>query len=245
MSRIKPCPPGFMLHSVSKSCTCNDTLRKLDNDIQCDINSQSFSHQHGVWIGYDQLNDLNETVIYHPHCPFDYCMQELSILTLNSTDSQCNYNRSGLICGACNEGYSLTLGGSKCKECSHVYLVLFLPTSSSRSGPRALPAHLQTNCLCGSYQWTHFLCKHCRNQFQHLSSTRKYGYFEVVFIAWLNLDLGIEYLSLLMDWTCTLKVWLQFVFPFYVFALIGVIITISHRSTSCYKAYLAVTLLLY
>ena len=51
-----------------------------------------------------------------------------------------------------------------------------------------------------------------------------------VFIAWLNLDLGIE--------TCFFdgmdaytKSWLQFVFPFYVWALIGIIILMSHYSS--------------
>ena len=50
-----------------------------------------------------------------------------------------------------------------------------------------------------------------------------------VFIAWLNLDLGIE--------TCFYdgmdaygKTWLQFVFPFYIWALLGLIIVISSRS---------------
>ena len=149
-----------MLHNQTKSCTCDDTLRRLDENIQCDINSQSFSHQHGVWIGYDQLN---ETVIYHPHCPFDYCTQELSNFTLNRSDDQCRYNRSGLICGACRENYSLTLGGSKCKECSHVYLMLFIPLALAGVVLVLFLLTLQTNCLHGNYQWTHLLCKHYWN----------------------------------------------------------------------------------
>ncbi len=53
--------------------------------------------------------------------------------------------------------------------------------------------------------------------------------FLTVFIAWLNLDLGIE--------TCfynginaCVKTWLQFAFPLYVWALVGVIIAVSHYS---------------
>ena len=50
-----------------------------------------------------------------------------------------------------------------------------------------------------------------------------------VFIAWLNLDLGID--TCLFDGLdMYIKVWLQFVFPFYVFALIGIIIFVSQRS---------------
>ena len=51
-----------------------------------------------------------------------------------------------------------------------------------------------------------------------------------VFIAWLNLDLGIEtcFYDGMMTYAYT---WLQFVFPFYVWFLIGLIIVASHYST--------------
>ena len=44
-----------------------------------------------------------------------------------------------------------------------------------------------------------------------------------VFVAWLNLDCGIEtcfFIGLGTYW----KIWLQFVFPFYIWAIAGVII---------------------
>ena len=54
-------------------------------------------------------------------------------------------------------------------------------------------------------------------------------YILTVFIAWLNLDLGIE--------TCFYDgmdayafTWLQFLFPLYVWILIGLIIIVSHYS---------------
>ena len=51
-----------------------------------------------------------------------------------------------------------------------------------------------------------------------------------VFIAWLNLDLGID--TCLFDGLdMYIKVWLQFVFPFYVFILMVIIIFVSQRST--------------
>ena len=50
-----------------------------------------------------------------------------------------------------------------------------------------------------------------------------------VFIAWLNLDFGIE--------TCFYngmdpygKTWLQFVFPIYIWAIVGIMILVSHFS---------------
>ena len=169
---IKPCPPGFMLDNENKSCACDKTLKELDNSIECDINSQSFTHQHGVWMGYNQLNG---TVIYHPHCPFDYCTQQLSTFNLNDTDKQCRYNRSGLICGACSKGYSLTLGGSKCKECSHFFLLLFLPLALAGVVLVLFLLTLKLTVSMGTINGLIILCKYYWNQFQHLSSSREYS----------------------------------------------------------------------
>ena len=51
-----------------------------------------------------------------------------------------------------------------------------------------------------------------------------------VFIAWLNLDLGIE--TCLFDGMDRyVQVWLQFVFPIYLWILVGVIIKVSQHSS--------------
>ena len=165
-----------------------------------------------------------------------------AISLLITTDDQCRYNRSGLICGACREGYSLTLGGSKCKECSHVYLVLFLPLAVAGV---VLVLFLLTFKLTVSMGTINGLIF-----FANIIGTNSSIFLPPestvvlrVFIAWLNLDLGIS--TCLFDGLdMYIKVWLQFVFPFYVFALIGIIIFVSHRSTLVTK-FLAVTLLLY
>ena len=47
-----------------------------------------------------------------------------------------------------------------------------------------------------------------------------------IFIAWLNLDFGIEYNG--MD--AYSKTWLQFVFPVYIWSLVGLMIAVSHLS---------------
>ena len=228
---IKPCPPGFMLHDVTKVCVCDNTLKELDNTIECDIDHdpQVFSHQHGVWIGYDQLSNSNETVIYHRHCPFDYCKQEQSTFTLNSTDNQCRCNRSGFLCGACSEGYSLTLGGSKCKECSHVYLMLFIPLALAGAILVLFLLTLKLTVSMGTIDGLIF--------FANIIGTNSNIFFSPestvvlrVFIAWLNLDLGVD--TCLFDGLdMYIKAWLQFVFPFYVFILIFILIFVSQRST--------------
>ena len=66
-------------------------------------------------------------VMFHPNCPIGYCLGHDIRFTSNSSNSQCEPHRSGLLCGECKEGYSLTLGYRKCLKCSNTYLLLLLP----------------------------------------------------------------------------------------------------------------------
>ena len=50
-----------------------------------------------------------------------------------------------------------------------------------------------------------------------------------VFIAWLNLDFGIE-TCLYYGLDAYSKTWLQFVFPVYIWVIVGLIIFVSHYS---------------
>ena len=212
-----------------KSCICDSILRESDDDIQCDIDSQRFSHQHGIWIGYDKLSNINETVIYHQHCPFDYCKQEQSTFTLNSTDNQCRYNRSGFLCGACKEGYSLTLGGSKCRECTHVYLMLFIPLALAGVVLVLFLLIFKLTVSMGTINGLIFYANIVGTNSSIFLPPESTDVLKI-FIAWLNLDLGIN--TCLFDGLdMYMKMWLQFVFPFYVFTLISIIIFVSQRST--------------
>ena len=55
-----------------------------------------------------------------------------------------------------------------------------------------------------------------------------------VFISWINLDLGIE-VCFYSGMDVYLKTWLQFVFPFYIWFLVGVIIVVCHYSSTGMK----------
>ncbi len=57
-----------------------------------------------------------------------------------------------------------------------------------------------------------------------------------VFIAWLNLDFGIE-TCFAKGFTAYQKAWLQFLFPIYVWCIAGVIIVSSHYSTMATKLF--------
>ena len=66
----------------------------------------------------------------HDHCPFDYCVPTDGVaqsLDLLNSDEQCSFNRSGILCGACQTNFSHVLGTSKCKQCTVPWITLIFP----------------------------------------------------------------------------------------------------------------------
>ena len=223
------CPPGFNRSEIEQSCVCNQRLAKYTK--HCDITDglgriTRSSHDH-FWVGYDNESDA---LILHPQCPFDYCVSHTVDFPLNNTDLQCAYNRSGLLCGACKKGYSLVLGTSQCKQCTNIHLVLLIPFLLMGL---ALVFFLlvskltvATGTLSGLVFYANIFAVN-RNIFLPMKSTESDAL--SIFIAWLNLDFGVE--------TCFYdgmdaysKAWLKFVFPVYIWVLVGLMIFVSHFS---------------
>ena len=226
------CPVGFQL--VRGRCVCHQIL--LNNN----IDTCFFSNGTGFilrpapyWIGLP--NDTNSSILIHPHCPFDYCqLQDISI-TAESVNTQCQYQRSGVLCGSCREGLSMILGSSECKTCSNVYLVSFaifiLMGVALVTILTLLNMTVSVGTLNGLILFANILQAN-RTTFlppntSHASSLIA---FLSAFIAWLNLDVGIP-MCFFDGLTTYVKTWLQFVFPLYILALVGVMIIASNYST--------------
>ena len=119
------CPPGFNISISARACVCEPRLERYTKNCTITnglgkINRDSSQH---FWVGYDNQSD---GLILHPLCPFNYCVSHLVLFPLNNTDKQCAYDRSGLLCGACKEGYSVVLGSSQCKHCTNNHLGLLI-----------------------------------------------------------------------------------------------------------------------
>ena len=119
--QIRPCPWGFALSPTTGGCVCDDRLKTYTNS--CNITEQTIHREGPFWVGYDNASD---GLILSPHCPFDYCKSKPVQFKLNETDLQCDYNRSGLLCGSCQPGLSLVLGSNRCLRCSNNYLSLLI-----------------------------------------------------------------------------------------------------------------------
>ena len=221
-----PCPPGFSLNSSERICGCEPRLQKYTT--RCNITERAITRQGLYWVGYD---NRSQALILHPHCPFDYCKPATNRIrfTLNNTDSQCENSRSGLICGRCQPGHSLALGSSKCIQCSNPYILLVIPFALAGIALVLLLLILKLTVAAGTINGLIF--------YANIITVNRAIFFPpnqtnilTVFIAWLNLDLGIE--------TCFFdgmdayaKTWLQFIFPLYIWSLVGLIIIASDYSS--------------
>ncbi len=218
---VLPCPEGFTLSPLG-TCDCDKRLQKHTQ--VCNITNQSFTRTTNFWLGFDSRG-----LALHPHCPFDYCKLETIVLTLDSSDMQCVDGRTGVLCGACKPGLSLNLGTSQCSPCSNMYLpllvvfgfagfllVIFLFTCEVTVSDGTISGLIFYSNIVAVNQSTFF-------------PSRGTNFF-TVFIAWMNLDFGIQ--TCLFDgMDAYTHTWLQFLFPIYIWVLAGAVTLVSNYST--------------
>ena len=204
------CPTGFMLSNTTLQCVCEARLQSYTD--RCHINNQTITQIESdhFWIGIGQIEDL----ILHKRCPFDYCVTHSISFMLNDSDRQCNFNRSGLLCGECQPGLSLAFGSSRCLECSNSYLALLIVFVVAGFALVVLLLFVNLTVAVGTVNGLVFYANIIVVNRAYLFPSGETN-FLTVFISWVNLDLGIE--------TCFFdgmdaytKAWLQFVFPAYI-----------------------------
>ena len=216
------CPPGLVLSPTTGDCVCNNITSKL-NGVSCNIS----------WVPYPILRSGNSWIalhkynctIVHTGCPFDYCNTSLVKLSLTESDLQCNYNRSGILCGKCKPGLSLMIGCNKCSNCTNVTVVsisIVILVGLAGIILVTLLIALNLTVSIGSINGILFYANIVKlNEAVFFPQ----GNIPVIsqFISWLNLDLGIEY-CFIDGLDGYIKTWLQFVFPLYLWLLVIAII---------------------
>ena len=147
---------------------------------------------------------------------------------LNVSSYQCALNSlSGGVC-ECPSGLSLSLGDPEyCLKCSNIYLVLIIPFALAGFALVFFIKVLNLTIAEGTINGLIF--------YVNIVQANQTVFFPAeeanplkVFIAWLNLDLGITtcfFDGLDAYW----KTWLQFVFPLYLWAITSLIIYLSHK----------------
>ena len=231
------CPIGFQQNLAETSkceCKCDEGLPPL---ITCVPRTDYLVRESNVWITF--VNSSVSGYLWQPYCPMDYCHLPnkrvfVNLNIVNGSDSQCALERSGLLCGTCPDGLSLSLGSSRCIPCPSYWpaicIILLLVALLGGIALVALILCLNLTVAVGSINgiifYANIVGANISTFFPFTISNTK---FLSTFISWLNLEIGID--------TCFFegmdtywKMWLQLAFPTYVIVLVIAVIMISNRS---------------
>ena len=221
------CPLGFSLNKLEGNCQCDPILTSANiiPVTSCNINNQTILHPGNSWIHIT----TNHTYQASSHCPFHYCLPYPSYLNLSEPDSQCQFDRAGVLCGQCKSGLSTAFGTSQCKHCSNAFisitigiilagimllLLLFTINLTVADGHiNAFIFYINVVSINNFIVFTH----------QQTAAAR-------IFVSLANLDLGFEmcYYNGMDDY---IKIWLQLVFPVYLIIIATSLIIASRYST--------------
>ena len=211
------CPPGFTLQGVLPGCDCHPVLKL--NDVTCILKNIGGYHRwnSSIWIQTNGNSNIFNTLSFSRHCPYELCFTGEKILNLqDNPDDQCTFNHAGILCGGCRKNYSLAIGSSHCIYCPNnnlalliffaaagvlmVVIIVILNITVTQGMINSLVLYAN---IIWAYQNILFPPGFSRELIAHKT-----------FIAWLNMDFGIEtcFISGMNAYT---KTWLQFVFPFY------------------------------
>ena len=232
---FKPCecPPGFQPPSTNdtKICECSCDPKVKPYVSNCDSTTNLLSRDSSAWISYINNNNSNDYLIYH-YCPFDYCHPkypnvQINLSTLHGADAQCAHHRSGLLCGRCKPGFSLSYSSSHCLQCpTYLYLrpivmtmvVLFMGVFLI-----ALLMFLNITVAVGTINGLVF--------YSNIVGTGAdiFAKFFSAVTSLLNLRIEVDtcfFVGMDTFW----KTWLQLAFPTYLIVLVIIIIVLSQYS---------------
>ena len=237
------CPVGFQPYETTKcTCQCDSKLSKFI--IECHEENETLARVGTFWIAYLSNNHSDHELreyqyLTHPQCPLDYCIPPTSKVYINlneedGSDKQCAFNRSGILCGKCRPGFSLSLGSSRCIKCSvHWPMVcLAIIITATLSGVLLIVVLLALNLTVamGTINGIIFYANIVNANTSTYFPFSKPNY-ATIFIAWLNLEFGIDtcfFEGMDMFWNTLL----QLIFPLYVIFLVIMVILISEHSTN-------------
>lgn len=238
---LKTCPLGFELKGDPPSCRCHSTFSSYGLDHCVIVNHTGYVYRSGtVWVNATFNTSMNTGIIVHRHCPNGYCKADNTSVELEYPDMQCAWGHSGILCGRCQHNLSLALGSDRCLKCHNsnylsllivfgvsgfllVAFIKLLDLTTARGTINGL-------IFYGNIVWAHqSLIFSVNDESVSLKVVR-------VFIAWINLDFGIE-TCFSQGLDAYSKMWLQFIFPIYVWIIVGFMIISSHYSSLATKIF--------
>ena len=194
------CPVGFAPFNSETRCECICDPELSPYITNCNSTTESLIRMNtNSWITY--INDTDTPgYIIHSNCPFDYCQPPSKSISINlnlpnGADAQCAYNHGGILCGPCQKHFSVSLGSSRCLPCHNYWpaVLVVICLAAILAGILLVAALLALNMtvavglINGFILYANIAAANSTVFF--LSSEPS---FPTVFVAWLNLDIGVD-----------------------------------------------------
>ena len=220
------CPPGFAETHKNLICQCEPAITSFIM-ISCNINDQTILRPANSWISATTHNN-SYTYQISLHCPFHYCIPHSSHLNFSTPNSQCQFNRSGLLCGQCEQGLSSVFGSPYCQQCSNIYILLIIPITLAGLLLVFLIFYLNLTVTDGNINAFILYTNIISINISVFFPTTNEIMLAYTFISLANLDLGIQtcFYNGMDDYA---KMWLQLSFPFYLVIIAALIIILSRH----------------
>ena len=231
------CPIGFQPQNTESDCKCSCDSKLYPYFTNC--SGEILFRENTAWVTFlnNSANYTDYQYLVHPYCPLDYCHPPSSKVKINlnqpnGSDSQCTNSRSGLLCSTCQTGFSLSLGSSRCIQCSTNWPVkLAIIIASAIIGGLLLVTFLLSFNLTVAVGTLNGIIFYANIVFANKSILLPSSTPNVItiFISWLNLEIGFDtcfYDGLDTYW----KTLLQLAFPAYVIFLVILVIVVSEYS---------------
>ena len=229
---LRECPQGFHVN-LTEGCLCQEVIQEAG--IKCSPENHTFTVPELTWIGM-----VDEKLAFSKFCR--RCLPRMTPgINLSHSELLCTLNRTGVLCGECEQNLSLRLGGYSCDNCSDkshlgvIYIVFsVLMGIVLVLAIFKLNLNISTGMLNGFILYSNIIYFNS-DAFIHISrdeadmNTNRVVNFLFVLQAWVNLDLGIDtcFFDKYDDYQA---VWIQFLFPLYLLFLIFVVFIISKYS---------------
>ena len=217
------CPPGFI--EIAKKCVCYPKFTQFGIS-SCNINDQTILRPANSWISAT-LHNNSYLYQINLQCPFHYCLPHPLYLNFSVSNSQCQFKRSGVLCGHCQQGLSSVFASSRCQFCSNNYLLLVIPIAIAGIVLVLMLFIVNLTVTEGTINAFIFYANVTGIRAAVLLHEDTLGY---IFTSLANLDLGIQicFYNGMDDYA---KMWLQLAFPFYLIFIATLLIIASRHST--------------
>ena len=229
---VLPCPIGFSMSNSTGMCDCSPLYR--EHGLTCDVSTKLIERSRWQWAGVIGDNETQEAAFVST-CPYGYCNFDYSVsVNISDPTDICLGGRTGVLCGQCQEGLSKMFGTTDCGECINFYLFTLLLYALAGILLVCLLFVLKLTVSSGTINGLVFYAQLMGTTLTVVenSPTRML----TVLISLINLDLGFP--ICFYDGMDELgKMGLQFVFPVYIWLIVGLIILVLNYSDRLQKIF--------